>query len=261
MSVLPLENSPASPSKRKAAQLETSMNLRALNNKRVSFGKTEVFELPYNSLPEDLETPLSTVLQEINKQNDNIKQSECKIIEANQAIHAILKTLSTGLGISPELNQLDIEHSKNILDQEIAQLSELEAKKNQIFSTITEEEQEITEDLKHLKTQEQLLGSDILSISNETKFCKKQLDVYQKLLKYLGVSVKSNDKPGSFKENIDAQSNDYVITCNRSDFNINSIGPSYLLTPIHDNLKLFIQGSHKICKSQLKYFTYRLIDN
>ena len=243
-------SSPERPTKRKAMQFESSFNRPSIpNNKRVSFGRNEIFLL--NTIPpssEELDSLLNSTQLEMTEKQQNLESFKVKLESANSEIHSLLTTLKDSMGIIKEISPEEYDYLINLTKSESCQLENLQNKKNELINILHQQEEELLEDLNRLSEQEKSIEKSIKSIQQEDKFGGKQYEAYKMLLGNMGISIKNTD-------------DDYILSSNNSDYTITPTGTSYLITPNHDRLSLFTKGSHMVCKSQLKYLTFRLIDN
>lgn len=235
-------------SKRKASQFEDSLQrLSIASNKRVSFGKTSVL-YSNQKCPDDIDAVLASTLTEISGFTANVDETKLKIEKSNHEITGLLKNISDLLGITREITDEEMELLNNTLENEKLQLISIEKQKEKLCESLVEKENELLKELGLLQQQEKTMEKAYKQVTNEDKFSYKQYEVYKKLLKSLGITVKTT-------------MDDYIILCKGSEFTVTPTGPTYLLTPNHDKMSLFAKGSHKICKSQLKFLAFRLIDN
>ena len=233
------------PTKRKAFMIEnTQENSLRKNNKRVSFGKVKIIDMqPKFSDPDE---ELSELAHVSNK--SLFDPSNNKLINANIALSNLLLQLSNSIGVHHELNESEIEKAESLYAEELKLLEKLETENLAVLNTLKQQENELSNGIFKLKEQETLIENSIKDYKNDEKMCLKKAETYKNLLENLGITLKST-------------TDDHLIEYNTSSFIITPTSTSYLLTPNHDKLLLFTKGTHKICKTQLKYLTYRLIDN
>ena len=174
--------------------------------------------------------------------------SNNKLINANIALSNLLLQLSNSIGVHHELNESEIEKAESLYAEELKLLEKLENENLAVLNTLKQQENELSNGIFKLKEQETLIENSIKDYKNDEKMCLKKAETYKNLLENLGITLKST-------------TDDHLIEYNTSSFIITPTSTSYLLTPNHDKLLLFTKGTHKICKTQLKYLTYRLIDN
>ena len=217
-------------------------------NKRVSFSKKLV--LPRQELPslDAIDSSLQSNFAEISECQDVLDNLKAVVDASSNDITLILKNLSESLGVTREISENELNYVETLLACETIQLQSFEEKRYKLVEILNEKEQKLMGELGELEEQKRSLESSIRMSTKEDAFRCKTHDVYKDLLKQVGISVKNTR-------------DDHIILCNKSEFTFTPTGTSYLLTPNRDKMALFAKGTHKICRSQLKFLTFRLLDN